>query len=103
MKNHYLSGSSIQQFASILYNIINYQPLSPLTGDDDEWYEMVDFLSNKRCNSVIKTKEGVTIDLGGEMYIYNNGTKLIEYPHNPQEIRFPYMPHVKTTYLDSDE
>lgn len=53
------SGFSISITKSILNRLIDGLPLTPLTGDDDEWYKKLDACNkisyqNKRCSQVFK-------------------------------------------------
>jgi hypothetical protein len=44
---------------SILKSLLAYEPLSPLTGADDEWMEVgPDVWQNKRASNVFKDKDG---------------------------------------------
>lgn len=49
------SGGSVSVVAPVLQRLIAGQPLSPLTGEDDEWVEVgPSVFQNKRCGSVFK-------------------------------------------------
>lgn len=49
------SGVSVSVVAPVLQRLIAGQPLSPLTGEDDEWVEVgPSVFQNKRCGSVFK-------------------------------------------------
>lgn len=49
------SGGAVWVVAPILQRLIAGKPLSPLTGEDDEWLEVGDgVLQNKRLGSVFK-------------------------------------------------
>jgi hypothetical protein len=53
------SGMSASYALSILKSLLAYQPLTPLTGTDDEWDEIGDdFWQNKRAFNVFKDKDG---------------------------------------------
>src|SRR6266849_1867153 len=50
------SGGAVYVMAPILQRLIACKPLSPLTGNDDEWHQVDDeFMQNKRIPSVFKT------------------------------------------------
>lgn len=60
------SGGAVSAVAPVLQRLIAGQPLSPLTGADDEWFihdiEGM-YAQNKRCGSVFKaTKDGPAYD-----------------------------------------
>ena len=55
---------------SVLERLLRFKPLTPLTGEDDEWTEVSDKMGqgcfqNKRCSSVFKTTDaqGNTIEV----------------------------------------
>ena len=53
------SGFSAAYALSILKRLLAYEPLSPLTGADDEWMEVgPDVWQNKRASNVFKDKDG---------------------------------------------
>jgi hypothetical protein len=53
------SGMSASYALSILKSLLAYEPLSPLTGADDEWMEVDDgYWQNKRASNVFKDKDG---------------------------------------------
>ena len=53
------SGYSASYALAVLKRVLIYKPLSPLTGEDDEWIEVADNLwQNKRAYSVFKDSDG---------------------------------------------
>lgn len=51
------SGGAVSAAAPILMRLLAGKPLSPLTGEDDEWVEVGDgVFQNKRASSVFKDK-----------------------------------------------
>lgn len=49
------SGGAVHAVAPVLQRLIAGKPISPLTGDDDEWVEVgPSVFQNKRCSSVFK-------------------------------------------------
>ena len=53
------SGFSASYALSILKSLLAYEPLSPLTGADDEWMEVDNgYWQNKRASNVFKDKDG---------------------------------------------
>jgi hypothetical protein len=53
------SGMSASYALSILKSLLAYEPLSPLTGADDEWMEVDNgYWQNKRASNVFKDKDG---------------------------------------------
>lgn len=53
------SGFSSRYAINILSTLLDWRPLSPLTGEDDEWTEIGDnHWQNKRASSVFKDETG---------------------------------------------
>lgn len=53
------SGFSANYALAILKKVLDFKPLSALTGEDDEWLEVADELyQNKRASNVFKDKDG---------------------------------------------
>lgn len=75
------SGGAVSVVAPVLQRLIAGKPLSPLTGDDSEWFiHDADgmYAQNMRCSTVFKaTKDGPAYD--------------IDVPGRPN-ITFPYWP-----------
>jgi len=100
-QNH--SEMSANIVASLFKRLTEWQPLSPLTGNEDEWIEVgPGIYQNKRCPSVFKEgSEGqayqidyfVFIDKNGAFYTSKNSRKYIE--------SFPYVP--QTIYVREDK
>ena len=68
------SGFSGSYALSCLKKLLNFKPLSPLTGEDDEWTDVssisgVPHYQNKRCGSVFKDgKDGEAYDIDGKVF-----------------------------------
>ena len=67
------SGFSASYAISILTKLMDFKPLSPLTGEDDEWvkhdYGVNDVTyQNKRCSSVFKDGDGECYDIDGKVF-----------------------------------
>ena len=64
------SGMSASYAIQLLTNLLNYKPLTPLTGADDEWIEHGhDCFQNKRCFHVFKDgKDGQAYDSDGIVF-----------------------------------
>lgn len=66
------SGYSASYALQCLKKLLNFKPLSPLTGEDDEWTEVTEIsgyphYQNKRCGSVFKNgKDGEAYDIDGK-------------------------------------
>lgn len=92
------SGGAVYFAAPILQRLIAGKPLSPLTGEDDEWYEPIPdspCYQNKRCSSVFKTKTGISKHglTAGDAYDIEGGVRKVTFPYYPQraEVASPVM------------
>lgn len=63
------SGFSGQYALNILTKLLDFKPLTPLTGEDDEWNLVGDgHWQNKRCSSVFKDVDGSCKDIDGKVF-----------------------------------
>lgn len=68
------SGFSASYALQCLQKLLRFKPLSPLTGEDDEWTDVssisgVPHYQNKRCSSVFKDgKDGQAYDIDGKVF-----------------------------------
>ena len=83
------SGFTAPYVINTFARLAMFKPLSPLTGEDDEWKEALGMIQNKRCFSVFKEKDGKAYDTQGKIFTddgeiwYTNGNSHVE-------ISFPY-------------
>ncbi len=78
------SGGVVSVMAPVLLRLINSQPLTPLTGEPDEWIDRhqesgYPFWQNKRCFSVFKDGLGRTWDMDKPA-----GDRAITFPYDPR-------------------
>lgn len=78
------SGNSAHICIQILEKVLRFEPLTALTGADDEWHDVSEYgdpdqmaWQNVRCPYVFKRKDGTAYDSSGK---------------SRKEISFPYMP-----------
>lgn len=81
------SGGAVSVVAPVLQRCIAGKPLSPLTGDDDEWvvHDFSDdmFAQNCRCGSVFKRRDGTAYDIA-------SGPRVpITFPYWPDKAEVP--------------
>lgn len=95
------SGGAVHAVAPVFVRLLNGQPLGPLTGADEEWFDPMGdglMLQNKRCGSVFKDWRDETGHLSesaglGKLIIHDidnpgwDGT----FPYDPTT-RFPASP-----------
>lgn len=75
------SGGAVSIMVPVLLRLLNGQPLTPLTGEDDEWSDPIpsgDLLQNVRCSSVFKNR--------------HNGKCFDSDESGDDPITFPYYP-----------
>jgi hypothetical protein len=95
------SGFSASWCVDTFTLLARFQPLGPLTGADDEWFDHGDgMMQNKRCGHVFKQPDrfnGQAYDIDGRIFREPNGcTYTNGKSHVP--ITFPYTP--KREYVD---
>lgn len=94
------SGMSAGYALSILRKLLAYEPLTPLTGDDDEWAEVaVGVFQNKRCSRVFKQADrfdGQAYDIEGKVFVEEGGAAFTS-SDSRVPVTFPYEP--KTEYV----
>lgn len=90
-----------KEYPKVFTKLANFEPLSPLTGEDSEWTEIADgVFQNKRCSHVFKQHDrfgGQAYDIDGKVFREPNGncyTSIDSFV----PITFPYVP--QTIYVD---
>ncbi len=83
------SGGAVACVAPVLQRLIAGKPLSPLSGDDDEWvihdFEDDLYAQNKRCGSVFKRRDGSAYTIDGP----TPGRTPITFPYWPEKADIP--------------
>ncbi len=98
-QNH--SGFSASYALGIINKLLKFQPLTPLTGEDDEWTDVGDrMLQNKRCPAVFKYEDGKSFYNDGKVFEDENGSYYTD-KNSSVEITFPYIPATK--YFKNNE
>ena len=98
-----------------LSKLLNGEPLTPLTGEDDEWVEGDNFClpkgaikkySNKRCSGIYKVvypgepnNIEIAYDLDGKNYSDNGVTAFTTNSFGREQIVFPYTRNKKTQHI----
>jgi hypothetical protein len=96
------SGMSASLVRSLFDKVARYEPISPLTGEDDEWNEIRSgLLQNKRCSRVFK-RDGVAYDSEGIIFREPNGT-CYQNINSRVNIIFPYTPHIEYVDVAADD
>lgn len=105
------SGFSAGYALSVLTKLMNYDALTPLTGEDSEWTLLDERTTggdqdmkwqNKRCFSVFKQADGRAYDSNTKVY-YPKGKRSETYTKGGQReyITFPYTHKVE--YVEDEE
>jgi hypothetical protein len=110
------SGSSAAYAIGILQKVLDYKPLSPLTGADDEWNSIDESMGgsdmafqNKRCPHVFMRSDGSAYDAQGRVFweTYTDPETGKEHKSyftgrgSRVDITFPYIPNVE--YVERKE
>ena len=91
------SGMSAGLAVSIFEKLARYEPLTPLTGADDEWNEVgPGVYQNRRCSHVFKDETGA-YDIEGRIFREPNGCCFTG-AKSRVPVTFPYTP--KREYVD---
>lgn len=121
MRNHILhmvgefaneghSGFSANYAINILSKLFSWKPLSPLTGEDDEWNEIGDdWYQSKRAPDVFKDKNGAYWAQGRvfwEWYTPDDGSEPFKSYFTSRDSRvpitFPFTMPDKPEYVEAD-
>lgn len=91
------SGFSGGMAINIFEKVARFEPLTPLTGADDEWMEVgEDTFQNIRCSHVFK-KDGQAYDIEGRIFREPDGGCFTSFDSRVN-VAFPYTP--KREYVD---
>lgn len=92
------SGFSANAAINLFSRLARFEPLTPLTGEDDEWAEVEPsgLFQNKRCSHVFK-ENGEAYDIEGRIFRYPDGV-CVTRGDSRVPVTFPYVP--KREYVD---
>lgn len=87
------SGFSTSYTVRILSNLLQFRPLTPLEGTDDEWCTIEDGQKqNKRYSACFKDDDGLIYDINHFSY-YDPGDHCSYFNSGlSYKVKFPYMP-----------
>lgn len=86
------SGFSAGMAIGIFSRLARFEPLSPLTGEDDEWTEVSDgVFQNKRSSRVFKDAAGTAYDIDGKVFEDETGARYTSRDSRVY-VTFPYTP-----------
>lgn len=99
------SGFSASYAVAVLEKLLRFEPLSPLTGADDEWNEVGEgVFQNRRCSHVF-LEDGQAYDIEGKIFREPSGVCFTS-RDSRVPVAFPYTPsreYVDVPASDSDE
>ena len=88
------TGLTAHYCINILMKLLNYRPLSPLTGNEDEWLELnIDeniVAQNIRCPEVFKDSQGRSYITTGKVFSEDEGHTWFTNKDSKVYIEFPY-------------
>ena len=86
------SNHSAHYVISVLERVLNFLPITPLTGEDDEWEKENDGIyRNKRCMRVIR-ENGIAYDTMGKVFSDDGGKTWWSNINSLTPVEFPYFP-----------
>lgn len=90
------SGFSAPYAISILMRLLNWKPITPLTGTDDEWNDISEMMGrecyqNKRDGSILKDSDGRAYWLEGKVFSDDVGESWYTNSDSRVYIDFPYF------------
>lgn len=96
------SGFSAGMALSAFQRLARFEPLTPLTGEDDEWIDHGPNQGgmrwqNRRCGRVFKDEDGKCYDIEGKVFREPSGLTYTNFESRTPVV-FPYTP--KTEYVD---
>lgn len=99
------SGLSARYAIRLLERLMRFLPLTPLTGEDDEWNEIAQgTYQNRRCSRVFK-ENGQAYDIDGKAFSDDGGRTWFTNGDSRVPVSFPYAVPTKPefVYLDREE
>jgi hypothetical protein len=88
------SGFSAPYALSLFKSLASFTPLSPLTGEDDEWNDVSEMSGspmwqNKRYSAVFKEENGLVYNVDGKVFESPDGSRYTN-RDSRVEVTFPY-------------
>lgn len=96
------SGFSGNYLINIVSKLLKFNPLTPLTGEDNEWILMGNIYQNKRYPYVFKTLGGKVYDSSGRVFVDKAGSSF-QCRESQVEIEFPYTPKTEVIHEGTPE
>lgn len=96
------SGYTAPYVINIFNKLANFETISPLTGEDDEWETSFDYdgiQQNKRDSRVFKRPDGTAYFIEGKIFIKPDGTSYTS-RDSSVDITFPYISKTEFVHVD---
>lgn len=98
------SGFSANYAINLINKLLRFEPITPLTGADDEWtkldYDDETKYQNKRCSRVFKDSEGKAYDIEGKIFSDDGGKSWYTSKDSTVYIQFPYIPKSEKVIIE---
>ena len=89
--SQYHSGFTAPYVAGMFHRLAMFKPVSPLTGEDDEWIELgTGEFQNKRYSAVFKDKDGTAYNIEGKVFT-DDGETWYTCRDSRVNVTFPYV------------
>lgn len=94
--DQHFTGTTASYCLEILNRLLNYKPLTPLTGDGSEWEDISQYgasdtcYQNKRYPAVFKDRDGKAYDVESKIFSDDNGHTWYTSKDSREYIDFPY-------------
>lgn len=86
------SNNTAPYVIAMFSRLAMYKPITPLTGEDDEWRERSGGkYQNKRYGAVFKDADGRAYNIEGKIFSYDNGKTWWSNKDSKVYIDFPYV------------
>lgn len=102
------SGFSASYLTDTVSKLMRYAPLSPLTGEDDEWMDISSHMGegkpwfqNRRHSSVFKDETGA-YDIDGKVFVNQHGVAFTS-AESRTPVTFPYTPTTEYIHIVENE
>jgi len=92
------SGFTASYVINAFSRLAMFKPLSPLTGEDDEWNNVGDHFQNKRYSAVFKDKDGTAYNIEEKVFT-DDGEVWYTCKDSSVNITFPYVVPDKPEYV----
>lgn len=102
-QNH--SGFTASYVIEMLEQLLKYRPLTPLTGNDDEWIDISEsngncaMWQNNRAPMIFKDDTGKAYNIEGKVFSDDNGESWFTNGDSRVEITFPYNLPLQPEYI----